>query len=90
MCNTCKNGLLHSQYKIYIDETLIIFQILSKIINHINEVKRFQKSNCGDLKKMKIFEKMITMVINIEFNITALTTDFQSCKETCDGLSGYI
>ena len=39
---------------------------------------------------MKIFEKIITMVINIEFNITALVTDFQSCKEICDGLSGYI
>ena len=68
----------------------MIFQILSKIINHINEAKRFQKSNSGDLKNMKIFEKIITMVINIEFNITALVTDFQSCKETCNGLSGYI
>ena len=39
---------------------------------------------------MKMIEQIITMVINIEFNITALATDFQSCQETCDGLSGYI
>ena len=39
---------------------------------------------------MKMIEQIITMVINIEFNITALATDFQSCRETCDGLSGYI
>ena len=54
MCNTCKNDFLHSYYKRYIDETLIIFQILPKIINHINEVKRFQKSNCGDSENENI------------------------------------
>ena len=48
------------------------------------------KNQIVEIKKMKIFEKIITMVINIEFNVTALATDFQSCKETCDGLSGYI
>ena len=36
---------------------------------------------------MKMIEQIITMVINIEFNITALATDFQSCQETCDGLT---
>ena len=39
---------------------------------------------------MKMIEQIITLVINIEFNITALATDFQSCRETCDGLDGYI
>ena len=48
------------------------------------------KNQIVEIQKMKIFEKIITMVINIEFNITALVTDFQSCKEICDGLSGYI
>ena len=39
---------------------------------------------------MKMIEQIITMVINIEFNITALATDFQSCQKICDDLGGYI
>jgi len=39
---------------------------------------------------MKIIEQILTMVINIQFNITALTTDFESCQKNCDDIDGYI
>ena len=41
---------------------------------------------CG----MKIFEQIIPMMLNIEFNISAISTDFQTCQKSCDSLNGYI
>ena len=39
---------------------------------------------------MKIFEKIIPLIINIDFNISAISTDFQTCQKNCESLHGYI
>ena len=39
---------------------------------------------------MRILYRIIPMMINIDFNITELATDFQSCQKSCDSLNGYI
>ena len=39
---------------------------------------------------MKIFEKIISLVVNIEIKFLALQTNFQTCNENCKNFNGYL
>ena len=39
---------------------------------------------------MKIFEKMISLVVNIEIKFLALQTNFHTCYENCKNSNGYL
>ena len=40
--------------------------------------------------KMRIFEKIISLVVNIEIKFLALSTDFDTCYKDCKNSSGYL
>ena len=39
---------------------------------------------------MKMFEKIILLVVNIEIKFLALQTNFQTCNENCKNFNGYL
>ena len=39
---------------------------------------------------MKILEKIISLVVNIEIKFLALQSDFQTCYNDCKKSSGYL